>query len=67
MNIKGFHIVFITLSVVLAVWLALYEYNTYAMSGKASDLIVSIVSGIAGAVMLGYGAWFIHKIRRKAV
>ena len=67
MNIKGFHIVFITIAVIFSIWLALFEYDTYAVSRNVSDLIVSIVSAIIGLVLGGYGVWFIQKIRRKVV
>jgi len=67
MNIKGFHIVFITIAVIFSLWLALFEYNTYAVSRAISDLIVSVVSAVVGLVLAGYGVWFIQKIRRKVV
>lgn len=66
MSLRGFHIVFITLSVILAFWFALFEYNAFVALKGTADLIAAVISALLGAGMLAYGVWFIQKSRRNA-
>lgn len=57
MSLKWFHLLFISLSIVMSVAVGLWGlFNNYAVLGAGS---------LAGAVVLGgYGSYFIQKIRK---
>lgn len=63
MSLKIFHIVFITLSLILAWGCAALEFQNYQAGGSAVYLAVSISAFVAGIALLAYGIWFLKKTK----
>lgn len=63
MSLKGFHIVFVTVSTVLCIFLALWSFFLSPEPSRMAT-ILGIV-GIAGAVLMPvYGVYFYRKLTR---
>jgi hypothetical protein len=63
MSLKGFHIVFVTVSTLLCVFLALWSFLP-APEWSGTTMALGIV-GIAGALLMPvYGVYFYRKIAR---
>ena len=63
MSLRGFHIVFITAAVLLLLWLAGFEFSSYAQGHAVLDMVIGVISAIVGLALAGYGAWFLKKSR----
>lgn len=63
MSLKSFHIVFVTVSTLLFVFLALWSF---LFSPESSPVIKALgYVGVGGAIlMLSYGVYFYRKIQR---
>ncbi|HWL51843.1 MAG TPA: hypothetical protein VNQ90_05385 [Chthoniobacteraceae bacterium] len=64
MTLRGFHIVFIIISVILTLGLAYYEYVFFQRSGGVLDGALAAAFALVGATLTGYGVWFFRKSRR---
>jgi hypothetical protein len=64
MGLKGFHVVFITASVVLAAGIAAWNVRLYLASYAARDLLVAGGAALAAAGLIAYEAWFLRNARR---
>lgn len=63
MSLKGFHIVFVTVSTLLCLFLALWAF-LLAPEGTATTGVVGTI-GVAGSLLLpAYGVYFYRKITR---
>jgi hypothetical protein len=63
MSLKGFHILFITLSTLLCVGLAIWGGNHFVTVGNGTHLTLALL-GAAGTLGLPiYGWWFLKKTR----
>lgn len=63
MTLRGFHIIFIIISVVLTLGLAYYEYVFFQKTGSGMDGALAVVLALVGATLAGYGIWFYRKSR----
>jgi hypothetical protein len=64
MSLKGAHILFIAVCVLVALGFGVWGVRDYRESGPASSLYLGLAS-FAAAVMLGlYGAWFLRKLKK---
>lgn len=63
MSLKGFHIVFVTVSTLLCMFLALWSF---VLSPERSMMITTLgIIGIIGALLMPvYGVYFYRKITR---
>jgi len=64
MSLKGFHVVFITASVLLAfllAWWCLTEGPQPTGTGRLAAAALSVAAGLA---LCAYEAWFLRKMRR---
>ena len=63
MSLKGFHIVFVTVSTLLCVFLALWSF---VLAPERSGMITALgVVGVVGALLMPvYGVYFYGKITR---
>jgi hypothetical protein len=63
MSLKGFHIVFVTVSTLLCVFLALWSF---VLAPERSGMITALgVVGVVGALLMPiYGVYFYRKITR---
>ena len=58
MSLKSFHIVFISLSVLLAFWFGFWNVN----QADKAHLVWGIFSFLAGGFLLAYGVYFFKKM-----
>ena len=66
MSLKGFHIVFVTISTLLCVFLALWSF-VFASERSGMTTAIGIV-GIVGALLMPiYGVYFYRKITRNHI
>lgn len=63
MSLKYFHIVFVTITTLLAFCIAAWEYANYRAFG-GGHLIGTLCAAAFGLVMIAYGFWFLKKTKR---
>lgn len=63
MSLKYFHIVFVTITTLLAFGIAAWEYGNYRAFG-GGHLAGAVISAAVGVVMILYGIWFLKKTKR---
>ena len=63
MSLKAFHIVFIALSILLALGFGVWEILAYAESGQIGQLMIGIASLVAAAGLAVYGVRFMKKLK----
>jgi hypothetical protein len=64
MSLQNFHVFFITLSVLLCIVFGAWCIQTYRAEGDAGTLAMGTLSFVAAVGLVGYGAYFIRKVRR---
>ena len=64
MSLKGFHIVFVTASLLLTVGCAVFAFLEYSNSPSRGVLIFALCSVIASIGLIGYGVYFWKKIKQ---
>jgi hypothetical protein len=64
MSIKGFHIVFITFSTLLAIVLGVWCVKVNAAFGAPVYLAGAVASFAAAVALVIYGVWFYRKMKR---
>ena len=64
MSLKGFHIVFIIFSTLLALGIAAWCVWVDLVEGAPIYLAGAIFSFIAAVVLVVYGVWFYRKMKR---
>ena len=64
MSLKHFHILFITVSVILTVSFGAWAVRMHAQEPGSAYLVMGILSLVAGAGLVVYGVWFLRKIGR---
>ncbi len=63
MSLKAFHIVFVAASVMLCLVLGAWAYGRYQQAGIVADLGWSIGSFAAAVGLIGYGWYFLRKLK----
>ncbi len=63
MSLKAFHLVFITLSVLLAFGFGVWAIALWRQYGQLSSAAIGVVSLLIAVGLLGYGVWFWRKLR----
>jgi hypothetical protein len=64
MSLKGFHIVFITVTTLLALGLGAWFLSVNRGAGAQVYLAGAIFCFAAAATLLTYGVWFYRKMKR---
>jgi hypothetical protein len=64
MSLKGFHIVFITVSTLLALGGGAWCLWVDSAHGSPAFRAGAICSFLAALVLIGYGVWFYRKMKR---
>jgi hypothetical protein len=64
MSLKGFHIVFITVSTLLALGAGAWCLWIDSVHGSPAFRLGAIGSFLAGLVLISYGIWFYRKMKR---
>lgn len=62
-SLKAFHLVFISVSTILAVGFAVWALDDYRVNGGAASLIGGGISALAAGVLPVYGRWFMRKLK----
>ena len=63
MSLRAFHVLFITLSVVLTAFFAAWAFGQYRAEPAGSYLAVAMASLAAGVGLVVYGAAFLKKTK----
>lgn len=63
MSLKGFHILFITVSVLMALGFSAWVGYRHFVAGDSRFIALGIVSLVIGVVLIVYGRAFRRKIR----
>ncbi len=63
MSLKTFHIIFIVASTLLALGFGVWELVQYADGKSALDLVLGIVSLVAGVGLIFYGKYVLRKLK----
>jgi len=67
MSLKGFHIVFIVFSTLLAVGLGLWCIWVNLVEGAPVYLAGAIASFVTAVALIVYGVWFYRKMKRLGI
>ncbi len=63
MSLKAIHLVFITVSTVLAFGFGWWELRSYFANQAKLDLVLGVASLVAGIVLVAYGRYFLKKLK----
>lgn len=63
MSLKAFHVVFVTVTVLMAFAVAAWCLHAFQVSGSRSDLWLGVGAAVAGAGLLVYGRYFLKKLK----
>ena len=63
MSLKAFHIVFVSVSVLLMLGLAGWCFVNYRNGGTVNDLVWAAVSLVVAAGLVVYGRFFLKKLK----
>jgi hypothetical protein len=63
MSLRIFHLVFIALSILMAVWVGGWGVNRYMADGGAGNLALGIGFFLTGVALLVYGVKVLRKFR----
>jgi hypothetical protein len=64
MSLKAFHIIFITVSTLLAFGFGVWSLTNYfSAEGAALDLVLGAASLVAGVGLIIYGRYFLKKLK----
>jgi len=63
MSLKAFHIVFVTMSVLVSFFFGGWLLHEYSNGGGAGQLIGAILSFLAGAGLIWYGKVVLRKLK----
>lgn len=63
MSLKAIHIVFITASILLCLFVGWWAWGQYSESHARQDLVYLVAAGVCFFSLLTYGVLFIRKLR----
>jgi len=63
MSLKAFHVIFITASIAVSLFLGIWSFLSYQTTHATSDLVYVICSAIAVVALLWYGKYFLRKLK----
>jgi len=63
MSLKAFHIVFVAASILLAFFMGGWLLNDYFATRQAAELVVGILSILAGGGLICYGKSILRKLK----
>jgi hypothetical protein len=63
MSLKAFHLVFVTVSVVLSLGFGAWAVTDYRKSGIAESLWWGVGSFAGAMALIVYGRWFLRKLK----
>ena len=63
MSLKAFHIVFVTLSTILAAGFGIWAIRDYQSHGDLGSLSIGVASLLGAVALIVYGRWFLQKLK----
>ena len=66
MSLKAFHIFFVVVSTVFALAFGAWAVSNYRTTGDFGSLIWGIASLLGAVVLVGYGRWFLRKLKKES-
>ena len=63
MSLKAFHIVFVTVSTLLAIGVGVWAIRDFRTGGARGSLYVGIGCFVAVPALMVYGRWFLRKLK----
>jgi hypothetical protein len=66
-SLKRFHVLFISLSVVLCVWFALWAFGEYQTQGGGAYLVTALASFAVSGALVVYEIGFLRKCRKVGI
>jgi hypothetical protein len=63
MSLKAFHLVFVTVSVLLMLVMAAWNFGNYRDDGSTKDLVWGVVALGAAVMLVVYGKVFLKKFK----
>lgn len=63
MSLKSFHIVFVSVSLLLTLGFGLWAVRDYQVAGDRTSLYMGIGSFLVMVVLAVYGVWFLKKLK----
>ncbi len=63
MSLKAIHIVFITASILLCLFVGWWAWGQYTESHSRQDLTYAVAAAVCFVALLTYGVFFIRKLR----
>lgn len=63
MSLKAFHLIFVSASIAVSVFLGVWAGMNYRQTGARIDLVYSVASGLAVVALLWYGKYFLKKLK----
>ena len=63
MSLKAFHIVFVVASILLAFFFGGWLLHDYFATGQAAELVVGVLSILAGVGLIFYGKSILRKLK----
>ena len=63
MSLKAFHLIFVTASVAVSLFLGVWSFLSYRVSHARADLAYVVLSLLAVVVLLCYGRYFLRKLK----
>ena len=63
MSLKTFHIFFICVSAIMLIGFEFWGVWHHLLYGDPSSLVLAVGAGLGSLALIGYGTWFIRKLR----
>lgn len=63
MSLKAFHLIFVSASIAVSIFLGVWSFMSYRVSGSRTDLVYVATSVIAIVALLWYGRYFLRKLK----
>ena len=63
MSLKAFHLIFVSASIAVSVFLGVWAALNYRQTGARVDLVYLAASGLAVVALLWYGKYFLKKLK----
>lgn len=63
MSLKAFHVVFIVLSLILSIGMAVYSFSQISNGASPMYWVYGIVASVGTVALLVYGKYFLKKLR----
>jgi hypothetical protein len=63
MSLKAFHLIFVSASIAVCLFLGVWSFMSYRDTHARADLVYVITSAIAVIALLWYGKYFLRKLK----